>query len=68
MFILFLGERAGRGKEREEDTETEAGSKLCAISTEPDLELEPRNYEIMTWAEVGGLTNWAIQVPLGISN
>ena len=50
----------GEGQ-REEDTESEAGSRLQAVSTEPDMELKPTNQEIMTWAEVGGLTDWATQ-------
>ena len=33
---------------REGDTESEAGSRLQAVSTEPDVELEPRDCEIMT--------------------
>ena len=36
------------GAEREGDTESEAGSRLGAVSTEPDAGLEPRNREIMT--------------------
>ena len=36
------------GAERERDTESEAGSRLQAVSTEPDPGLEPTNYEIMT--------------------
>ena len=51
------------GAERKGDTELEAGSRLYAVSTEPDVGLEPTNHEIMTWAEVGCLTNWATQVP-----
>ena len=38
---------AGRGG----DTESEAGSKLWAVSTEPDVGLEFTNREIMTWAK-----------------
>ena len=38
--------RGGAG--REGDTESEAGSRLRAVSTEPDMELEPINCEIMT--------------------
>ena len=34
--------------EREGDTESEAGSRLPAVSTEPDTGLEPTNHEIMT--------------------
>ena len=68
MFI-FERERerqsmSGGGAEREGDTEPEAGSRLWAVSTEPDAGLEPTNREIMTWAKVGHLTYWAIQAPL----
>ena len=34
--------------EREGDTKFKAGSRLCAVSTEPDAGLELMNYEIMT--------------------
>ena len=51
------------GEERGGDTESEAGSRLWAVSTEPDTGLEPTNCEIVTWAEVGRPTNWATQVP-----
>ena len=36
------------GVEREGDTELEAGSRLQAVSTEPDTGLELTNREIMT--------------------
>ena len=36
------------GAEKEGDTESEAGSRLRAISTEPDVGLELTNCEIMT--------------------
>ena len=69
MFILFLREREsvseGRA-EREGDTESEAGSRLWAVSTEPNVGLKPMNREIMTWAEVGRLTNWEKSLPLNI--
>ena len=60
--FLFLKERErqsmiGGGAEREGDTESEAGSRLRAVSTEPDMGLELTNCEIMTRAEVGRLTN-----------
>ena len=45
------------GAEREGDTESEAGSRLRTVSTEPDMGLEPTNREIMTRAEVGCLTD-----------
>ena len=42
-------ERVSRGgAEREGDTESEAGSRLQAISAEPDAGLELTNCEIMT--------------------
>ena len=62
FFIFYFWERAstrGREAEREGDTESRAGSRLWAVSTEPDMGLELTNHEIMTWVEVGHLTNWA---------
>ena len=47
----------GGGAEREGDTESEAGSGLRAVSTEPDTGLEPMNREIVTRAEVGRQTD-----------
>ena len=38
----------GRGREREGDTECEAGSRLRAVSTEPGAGLELTDLEIMT--------------------
>ena len=46
----------GGGTEREEDTESEAGSRLRAVSTEPDEGLELTDCEIMTRAKVRHLT------------
>ena len=50
---------SGGGAERERDThtESEAGSRLQAVSTEPNVGLKRTNHEIMTWAEVGRLTD-----------
>ena len=39
---------SGGGAEGEGDTESEAGSGLRAVSTEPDVGLEPTNCAIMT--------------------
>ena len=39
---------SGGGAEREGDTESEAGSRLQALSTESDAGLELMNHEIMT--------------------
>ena len=57
MFILFQRERerertsactqAGEGQ-RERETQSEAGSKLQAVTKEPDVGLKPTNHEIMT--------------------
>ena len=41
------GHEQGRGREGG-DTESEAGSRLRAVSTEPDAGLELTNCEIMT--------------------
>ena len=53
----------GGGAEREGDTESETGSRLWAVSTEPDAGLELTGREIMTWAKVGRLTDQATQAP-----
>ena len=65
---LFLRQKEtehgrGRGQKREGGTESEAGSRLWVVSTEPNPGLEPTTREIMTCAEVGRLTNRATQVP-----
>ena len=69
MFIYFWetekDSMSGRGqRHREGDPEYEAGSRFWAVSTEPDAGLQLTNREIMTWAEVGRLTDWATQAPL----
>ena len=45
--------------ERERETDSETSSRYWAISTEPDSGLVPTNCEIMTWAWVRCLTDWA---------
>ena len=60
MFILFVWERESereRGGGRERETESKAGSRLWAASTEPNMGLKPMDRKIMTWAEVGHLTD-----------
>ena len=52
-----------RDREREGDTESEAGSRPQAVSTQPNAGFEPMNPEIMTWVKVRCLTNWSTQVP-----
>ena len=39
---------SGGGSKREGDTESEAGSRLAAVSTEPNARLKPTDHEIMT--------------------
>ena len=71
---LFLRERerdsvwVGEGAEREGDTEPKAGSRLWAVSTEPDVGLELTSCEIITWAEVSRLMNWATKATQSVSN
>ena len=51
MFYFWERERecvSRRGTEREGDTESKAGSRFRAVSTEPDAGLELTNCEIMT--------------------
>ena len=68
MFIYFERKRERVihewGTEREGDTESEAGLTLWAVSTEPDMGLEPTSHRVITWAEVGCSIDWATQVPL----
>ena len=67
MFVYFWESKrqsvSGGGAEREGDTESEAGSRLWAVSTDPNTGLEPTNCEIMTWAKVRRSTDWATQAP-----
>ena len=42
----------GGGAEREGDKDSEAGSRLGAVSTEPDARLQVTSWEIMTCAQV----------------
>ena len=68
MFIYFWERQrqsmSRGGAEREGDTGSKAGSRFWAVSTEPDVGLEPTSCKIMTWAEVWRLTDWATQAPL----
>ena len=63
MFIFEIElKQAGEGqKERETQNPKQAPSWLWAVSTEPNAGLKLTSYEIMTWAEVGRLTDWATQ-------
>ena len=67
MFII-LRERQRQSmskgeEEREGETESVAGSRLWAVSTEPNVGFELTGGEIMAWAKVGCLTDWATQAP-----
>ena len=62
VYFWELQSMSWGGAKREGNTESKAGSKLWAVNTEPDAGLELTNGEIMTWAEVGCLTDWAIRV------
>ena len=42
----------GRGRERERDTASETGSRLRAISPEPDSGLKLTDREIVTWLKL----------------
>ena len=48
---------SGGGAEREGDTESETGSRLRAVGTEPEAGLELTDCEITTRVEVGRLTD-----------
>ena len=49
LYFERVSERtSGKGAEREGDTELEAGSRLCAVNTEPDSDLKFMNLEVMT--------------------
>ena len=65
---MFIFEREREyewgGAEKEGDTDSEAGSRLWAVSTEPEAVLKFENHNIMTWPKVGHSTDWATQTPL----
>ena len=67
MFIYFWDNARDRAQaaegQTEGNTESEAGSRLWAVSPEPNVGLELTNREIMTWAEVRCSTDWATQAP-----
>ena len=69
FFLMFIFEREretehgqGGGRERGRHR-TQSSSRLCADSTEPNTGLKFTNREMMTWAKVGRLTDWATQMP-----
>ena len=52
MFMILRGRErqstSKEGAERKGDTESEAGSRLSAVSTGPNVGLKPTNCEIVT--------------------
>ena len=64
FFIYFerKRERVGRGTEREEDRESEAGSEPTAVNLMWGS--NSQTVKIVTWAKVESLTDWATQAPL----
>ena len=60
---LFLREK-DRVRAGEEQRERETQNPKQAPGSKLSARLEPTNREIMTWAEVGRLTDWATQAPL----
>ena len=63
IFETETDHEQGRVRGREGDTESEAGSRLWAVHTEPDMGPKSTNWEIITWDEVRGSTHWAARVP-----
>ena len=64
IFILYFWERESASRvraEREGETESKAGSRLWAVSTEPEVGLKLMNRKFMTWAEVRCSINWVTQ-------
>ena len=56
LFIYFERDKERvymrwRGAEGKRETEN-SPSRLCPVSAEPDVGLDPTNHEIMTWAEI----------------
>ena len=47
----------GRVRERDGDAESETGSRLCAVNTEPDAGLKLTHCKITTRTEVGHSTD-----------
>ena len=69
IFNVYFWERDSQstsrgGAEREGDAESEAGSRLWTVNTEPEVGLKLTEGEIMTWTKVRRLTDWATQSPL----
>ena len=67
MFIFEREREWASEKERGREKGTQNPKRAPGsepVSTKPDAGLELMNREIMTWAEVRHLTDWATQAPL----
>ena len=61
FFLIFF--KSIFKREKEIQNLKQAGSRLWAVSPEPNTGLKLTNPEIMIWAEVRRLTDWATQLP-----
>ena len=57
MFINFWDTERAEEEQRQRETQNLKQAPGSELSAEPDAGLELMNREIMTWAEVRGLTN-----------
>ena len=64
MFIFERARTQVGEEQKEKETKSKADSRLWAVSIEPDVGPEPMSREIMTWAKLRSLTDWATLVPL----
>ena len=62
FFLMFIFERVSR--EGAERGRQRIWGGLCTDSKEPDVGLELTHREIVTWAEVVHLTDWATRAPV----
>ena len=62
-FLMFIYFWRGGGAQRERETQSEADSRLWAVSAEPEAGLELTSHEIMTWTKVWCWTYWATDTP-----
>ena len=60
MHVPMSSRGSGGCKERKRQ---KIWSRLCTVSTKPNMGLEPTNCEIMTWTKDGRSTDWATQAP-----
>ena len=67
MFLFIFEterDRAWTGEgQRERESQNQKQAPGSELSAQPDAGLELTGCEIMTWAEVGRSTDWAIQAP-----